>query len=571
MEFSSIEEAFSFYNQYARESGFSARINNSKKNKMTNEVVWKTFVCFKEGHTNDQRNKQANGDQRTRERARGEVRTGCKSKISLVKKQTGPNWVVTNFMEGHNHPLSTPSKVHLLRSHRNVSTAKKALTQQFSEANVPTCQQMRLLEIEYGGPELVGCTERDIRNFEKQLRDERKGIDAETLIELFASEKEKNSAFFFDYETDSDNIFSRCFWADHVSRTAYNVFGDVVVFDTTYNTNKYGLIFAPFVGVNHHHQTIVFGCGFISDEKTESFVWLLNKFIEAMPKGAPNVIITDQDPAMTKAIAQVFPQTVHRYCLWHILNKFPDKLDPLTFRDYYQSIKNVIGNSTTPDEFENLWEEVIKCANLEKNDWLSSMYELRHKWVPAYFSHIFCAGMSSSQRYEVSHAFFKRYVSNKNSLMDFIIRFNRALRHQRHNELVADHIDMNEIPRIKTNWPMESQMVKLYTKKKWMEFQSEISEIQCYYVQQASMGVDSVVYHVMKFQSSSSSKPRVLTHDKQKDNIFCSCRKFEFDGIPCRHMLAFFRINQVFHLPDKYILKRWTRDEKVGAIHALGK
>ncbi|XP_042374006.1 uncharacterized protein LOC121967690 [Zingiber officinale] len=35
-------------------------------------------------------------------------------------------------------------------------------------------------------------------------------------------------------------------------------------------------------------------------------------------------------------------------------------------------------------------------------------------------------------------------------------------------------------------------------------------------------------------------------------------------------MLAFFRINQVFHLPDMYILKRWTQDAKVGGIYALG-
>ncbi|XP_042458601.1 protein FAR1-RELATED SEQUENCE 5-like [Zingiber officinale] len=572
MKFSSLEEAYSFYNQYAREAGFSVRINNSKKNKMTNEVVWKKFVCFKEGHTDQMRwNKHAKGDQRIRERARGEVRTGCKSNISLVKEQTGSIWVVTNFIEDYNHPLSTPSKVHLLRSHRNISTTKKELIQQFSEANMSTCQPMQLLEIEYDGPERVGCTENDIENFEKELRDEQKDIDVETLIEFFASEKEKNSTFFFDYEMDSDNRFSKCFWADHVSRRAYSVFGDVVVFDTTYNTNKYGLIFALFVGVNHHHQTTVFGCGFLSDEKTESFVWLFKKFIEALPKGPPNMIITDHDPAMTKVIAQVFPQTVHRYYLWHILNKFSDKLHPMTFQNYYQSMMNVIINSTTVDEFEKSWEEVIKCANLEKNDWLLLMYELRHKWVPVYFGHVFCAGMSSSQRFESSHSFFKRYVSNKNSLIDFITRFNRALRHQRHSELVADHIDMNEHPEIKTNWPMETQMVKLYTKKKWMEFQSEMSESHGYYVQQASIGVELMVYHVMNFQSCSSSKPRVLTHDKEKDYISCSCKKFEFEGIPCRHMLAYFRINQVFHLPDKYILKRWTRNAKAGAMYALWK
>ncbi|XP_073017887.1 protein FAR1-RELATED SEQUENCE 5-like [Primulina eburnea] len=570
MKFESLEEAFSFYNQYARESGFSARMSNSKKSKKTNEVIWKKFVCFKEGHTDAIRwSKQSKSDEPVKERARGEIRTGCKSKISVVKEQTGVGWVVSTFVESHNHPLSTPSKVHLLRSHRTVSAAKKALTQQFAEANVPTCQQMRLFEIESGGPEHVGCTERDIRNYEKTLRDEHKGIDAETLIDFFLSEKDKSSTFFFDYETDSENRFICCFWADPVSRRAYTAFGDVVVFDTTYNTNKYGMIFAPFVGVNHHHQTIVFGCGFLSDEKTDSFVWLLNKFLEAMPKGAPNLIITDQDPAMTKAIGEVFPKTIHRYCLWHILNKFPDKLNPTTFRDHYQSIKNVIVHSTTSIEFERSWEEVMNCADLVENDWLSLMYELRHKWVPAYFNHVFSAGMSSSQRSESSHSFFKKYVCSNNSLMDFVIRFNKALRHQRHNELVADHTDLNKRPKVKSNWPMELQMVNVYTKNKWLEFQNEISLSHGYYVQQASIGIEFVVYNIINFQGSSSTKHRLLTHDIQRDDISCSCMKFQFEGIPCRHMLAFFRINQVFHLPDQYILKRWTKDAKIGVHYTM--
>ncbi|XP_073048393.1 protein FAR1-RELATED SEQUENCE 5-like [Primulina eburnea] len=563
MRFDSLEDAFSFYNQYARESGFSARMSNSKKSKKTNEVVWKKFVCFKEGHTDDIRwNKQGKNVESRKERARGETRTGCLSKISVVKEQTGPGWVVSNFIESHNHPLSTPSKVHLLRSHRNISASKKVLSQQFAEANVPTCQQMRLFEIESGEPEHVGFLERDIRNYEKSIRDEHKGIDAETLVDFFESEKEKSSLFFFDYETDSDNRFTRCFWADLVSRRDYTAFGDVVVFDTTYNTNKYGMVFAPFVGVNHHHQTILFGCGLLSDEKTDSFVWLLNKFLEAMCTGAPNIIITDQDPAMTKAIAQVFPQTTHRYCLWHILNKFSEKLNPVSFRDHYQSIKNVIVHSSTCDEFESSWEAVMHSANLEQHNWLSLMFELRHKWVPAYFNHVFSAGMSSSQRSESSHAFFKRYISSKNSLMDFIIRFNKALRHQRHNELVADHIDMNERPKLQSKWPMESQMVNVYTKKKWLEFRNEMSQSHGYYVQPESVGNEFGVYKVMNFQGSSSSKPRVLTHVIQRDDISCSCMKFQYEGIPCRHMLAFFRINQVFHLPDKYILKRWTQGAK---------
>ncbi|XP_042415197.1 protein FAR1-RELATED SEQUENCE 5-like [Zingiber officinale] len=346
MEFPSLEEAFTFYNQYAHESGFSARLGNSKKNKRTNEVGWKQFVCFK-GHTDEKQKKVAQVDS-VKERACGEVRTGCMAKLSLVKEQTGENWIVTKFLESHNHPLSTPSKVHLLRSHRHVSEAKKVLKQQFAEANIPTCQQVRLLEIDSGGPEFLGCTKRDIRNFERELRDEQKGIDAETLIEFFATEKEKNSAFFYAYEIDSTGRFTRCFSVDHVSRRAYNVFGDAVVFDTTYNTKKYGLIFAPFIGVNHHHQSIVLGCAFLSDEKTELFVWLLTKFIEAMAKGPPTMIITDQDPALTKAIGQVLPQTVHRSNATEKANTNDDEsyeedlgLTPCPFRSedrYYHSL-----------------------------------------------------------------------------------------------------------------------------------------------------------------------------------------------------------------------------------------
>ena len=33
----------------AREAGFSTRYSNSRKNKMTNEVICKQFVCFKTG------------------------------------------------------------------------------------------------------------------------------------------------------------------------------------------------------------------------------------------------------------------------------------------------------------------------------------------------------------------------------------------------------------------------------------------------------------------------------------------------------------------------------------------
>ncbi|XP_021745121.1 protein FAR1-RELATED SEQUENCE 5-like [Chenopodium quinoa] len=81
--------------------------------------------------------------------------------------------------------------------------------------------------------------------------------------------------------------------------------GDVLIFDTTYRTNKYGLICAPFVGINNHWRTTMFGCAFITDKKTETFVWLLSIFKKSMSGIEPKSIFTDQDLAMSNAIPEI--------------------------------------------------------------------------------------------------------------------------------------------------------------------------------------------------------------------------------------------------------------------------
>ena len=47
-----------------------------------------------------------------------------------------------------------------------------------------------------------------------------------------------------------------CFWVDARSREYYYYFEDVVVFDITYKINNYLMLFAPFIEINHHNQSI---------------------------------------------------------------------------------------------------------------------------------------------------------------------------------------------------------------------------------------------------------------------------------------------------------------------------
>ena len=115
-----------------------------------------------------------------------------------------------------------------------------------------------------------------------------------------------------------------CFWTNARSRIAYQYFGDVVTFDATYQTNHYKMPFVPFIGVNHHHQSVMFGCALLVNETAESYTWLLKTWLNAMPGNPPSTIITDDDKAMAKAIVDVLPNATHRLCMWHLLQKVPN-------------------------------------------------------------------------------------------------------------------------------------------------------------------------------------------------------------------------------------------------------
>ncbi|GAU39983.1 hypothetical protein TSUD_211040 [Trifolium subterraneum] len=104
---------------------------------------------------------------------------------------------------------------------------------------------------------------------------------------------------------DNENRLERLFWCDGESRKNFEVFGDVLAFDATYQKNKYNCPFVVFSGVNHHNQTIVFATGLVTRETEETYVWLLEQFACAMQGKTQISVITDGDIAMKNAIRKV--------------------------------------------------------------------------------------------------------------------------------------------------------------------------------------------------------------------------------------------------------------------------
>ena len=86
------------------------------------------------------------------------------------------------------------------------------------------------------------------------------------------------------------------------------------------------MIFVPFTGVDHHQKCVTFGAALLSNEKYESYCWMLEAFLKVHGKQPP-LALTDQDGAVRKAVLKMFPESHHRLCMWHITQKLPGKVD----------------------------------------------------------------------------------------------------------------------------------------------------------------------------------------------------------------------------------------------------
>ncbi|XP_048334830.1 protein FAR1-RELATED SEQUENCE 9-like [Ziziphus jujuba] len=151
--------------------------------------------------------------------------------------------------------------------------------------------------------------------------------------------------------------------------------------------------------------------------------------------------------------------------------------------------------------------------------------------------------------------------------MDFILRFNRALAHQRHKDLSANHVDINEKPVLKLPLEMEKQMAEIYTRRIFYKFQDELWHSLVTMPQIVNENDTLKMYTVQSCPNGGVPRFREIPYDKVLDYASCNCKKFEREGIPCRHILAFLQFFGDIPLLNQCIMKKWTRAAKSQIIY----
>ncbi|KAH9679529.1 protein FAR1-RELATED SEQUENCE [Citrus sinensis] len=538
--FASLEEATDFYKKYSKIMGFSVRIYDGRRD--TNGApIMKHWVCSREGERDKKYIEHTN---RIRE-PKAITRVNCRAAFRVNLDKESKTWVARSFVPKHSHELASDFETQFLRSHRMVKDSDNALANSMQTVGIKTSQIMDFFVNQAGGYDNLGFGLKDLyNNLDNKRRSMILETDSEAALAYLNAKADMDPDFFCKYSIDEENRLANLFWADSIARLDYSYFGDVLAFDSTYKTNEYGKPLVILLGVNNHYATSFFGCAILTDETVETYTWVLKTFLCAMNNRKPISIVTDGDRAMRKAIKKVVPEARHRLCIWNLQRNAQSNVHKTP--EFVTRFKDFLLGNYRPEEFEQLWQNMVEELGLQNNDWVKKIYSKRERWAEAFLRGHFFGGMRTTQCCEGMNAYMNRFLQRKLKLHEFVRQIDRALRRTRNNNLGHNFKTKHSIPMISTHLPsLEKHAAGVYTQKLFYKVRKQIYKEGQFILLSNVTLLDIQVYTLTRHLEA--KKKWTVVYYLKEQHFECSCKKFESIGIPCSHLFCVMKHMHLYH------------------------
>ncbi|XP_020884465.1 protein FAR1-RELATED SEQUENCE 2 [Arabidopsis lyrata subsp. lyrata] len=510
MEFESKEAAYYFYREYARSVGFGITIKASRRSKRSGKFIDVKIACSRFG---TKREKSAVINPRSC------PKTGCKAGLHMKRKED-EKWVIYNFVKEHNHEICPDDFYVSIRG-----------------KNKP-----------------VGVLANQKKGLQLALEEE----DLKLLLEHFMDMQDKQPGFFYAVDFDSDKHVRNVFWLDAKAKHDYCSFSDVVLFDTFYVRNGFRIPFAPFIGVSHHRHYVLLGCALIGEESESTYSWLFRTWLKVVGGQGPGVMITNQDKLLGDIVVEAFPDARHIFCLWSVLSKIPEMLNPFVSQDdgFMESFKNCVHSSWTDEQFERRWSNMTSKFELHENEWVQLLFRDRKKWVPHYFHGICLAGLSGPERSSSIASHFDKYMNSEATFKDFFELYMKFLQYRCDVEAKDDLESQRKQPTLRSSLAFEKQLSLIYTDAAFKKFQAEVPGVVSCQLQKEREDGTTAIFRIEDFEERQNF---FIVLNKELLDACCSCHLFEYQGFLCKHAILVLQSSDVSCIPSQYILKRWSK------------
>nr|GEU61397.1 hypothetical protein [Tanacetum cinerariifolium] len=440
--YDSLDEYIEIYRKYASEAGFGIRLSCQKRLKC-GYVKQKYIVCNREGCPKDVWLKTLDPKRNDRQvRSLNFKVCGCKARVVFDMVVDTTKYVLTTFDVKHNHELDRVEYKHLSKVERKLTYNEQLFNIKAANANIGAVRAHNLYTGLKGSSSLVHGTQTESKNFTRVINCFIGDSDAQMLITKM-EQRQDFTKDFFDYFVEDAELCG-LFWADEVAKCNYK---------------EYKMVFVPFTIIDNHRKSVTVGSGLLKKETVEAYGWLLRAFKKDFVR-PPNIVVTDQDGAMRLAVATEFPESKHRLCMWHIIQKIPAKIvsriyDDTDFKDKFGKI--VCNMFIGPEEFEDIWNKLVEEFNLVNHKWLSKMYRLRSSWVLAFFvDSPLCGLMRTTSSYGNKNESIEKLAMEASIILDSCV-------HMLRNNKPKLSIFVNKMKAIKSELETEFPIVPTHT------------------------------------------------------------------------------------------------------------
>ncbi|XP_039771613.1 protein FAR1-RELATED SEQUENCE 9-like isoform X1 [Panicum virgatum] len=547
MVFSTLQDAHRFISVYGQVTGFAVIKGTNYKHKKI------TFVCNKS-------RKARETDTRQRKRRRDAVEhTQCRMKVTV--KLVADRWEVTAAMNEHNHPLwCSPLLTRFFMSHKDMSDEERHFSRILQESRIKPAKIMEIFRKLQGRFKNVPVRKVDVNSLKQSGRlMKARNTDIGSTLEHVRRLQKEQPGFYYALRTDEDSTIRSIFWTDARARLGYALYGDFIHFNTTYRTNAHHMPFASLIGINGHGKPTVFGWALLENDEAETFSWLFRTFLDVMDGKKPSIVITHQDSAILKSIAEVFPAVFHRFSMWHVVREAAAEVEGFMVNrpGMEAELTRLITNSLTTEEFENGWKGMLEKYTAELNEHLKHMYWTRSMWVPVYFKHVFCPFMRSFGHCESTYSIFQDYVLQEDTIETFISQYNIF----QYEAVSIDRFESTlQKPIYCTRQLIERRAAEIYTMGLFLKFQKELLDASAFNVFEKEKDTLYTVQRVVDYEDAEFPNDSFTIEVDMKIKTFnCICSKFERDGILCCHVLRLFTQFGINEIPEHYIKQRWTK------------
>jgi len=241
---------------------------------------------------------------------------GCPFSAHAKFHKPSREWSFATDYPRHNHPPSEDPWAHT--ENRHLTPAQYSKVKNLTKAGLKPAEILQVMQTTKAPTENLLATWNTIYVAKQKVKNESLHC-LSPIVQL--KQNLSASDYTSQVKTDVDGTIKALFFCHNSSLELLQAYHTILFLDCTYKTKKFKMPLLHIAGVSGNNKLFSVAFCFLAEENVSFYTWALDCFCSVIlvhKITPPEVLITDRELALMNAIENIFPNSTHMLCTWHI-------------------------------------------------------------------------------------------------------------------------------------------------------------------------------------------------------------------------------------------------------------